>query len=143
MDINTFSGDIKDFSSAYDRAGAIGGSDVYGKKTLLNMLASISDAVNMYIIIATHLDFDKDYVLRNAFGGCGYKILQSNVSKLADCVLDNSFNVNMMSNMDENLVFVSNDGNYIKCRYYQYDWESDITKKHIVNAAKKTTKDSK
>ena len=100
----------------------------------LPMLAEAGNADNFHIIITTNSLPDL-YYDRAAVKNCGYKILQHNVQD-ADGIMEASFRKEMMRNLNENLVFVSEKGIYSKCRYFQYDMEKENTKKLLSAAVK-------
>lgn len=138
-DIASFNGDIMALYASMT-ASKSDSKTVFGKTTLLSMLSGAGGVGNMYFLISNNSELSPDYDERNVFAGCGYKILQHDVSAVAYQVMDNSFREKMMDGLNQNIVFVANRGSYAKCRYYQYDWEDRKTKDLIVSAAKSTVK---
>ena len=141
-DIADFGGDMMAFYASIT-ANAAAGKDVSGKTTLLSMLSEAGSVGNMYIVIASNSNLSNDYDERNVFAGCGYKILQNDVSAVAYQIMDNSFREKMMDGLNENIVFVSNRGSFSKCRYFQYDWSDEKTRRLIVSATQRTKSENR
>ncbi len=141
-DMANFDGDMMAFYASMT-ANTSAEKDVSGKTTLLSMLSEAGSVGNMYIIVASNSNLSNDYDERNVFANCGYKILQNDVSAVAYRIMDNSFREKMMDGLNENIVFVSNRGSFSKCRYFQYDWNNEKTRKLIVAAATQRTTEDK
>lgn len=140
-DIGHFDGDIMSFYKSMTASSSTE-KDISGKATLLSMLSEVGSVGNLYIIVASNSNLSNDYAERNVFASCGYKLLQNNVSAVAYQIMDNSFREKMMAGLNENIVFISNRGSYSKCRYFQYDWSNEKTRKLISIAAHKATEEN-
>ena len=139
-DIDAFDGDMAAFYASIT-SKSVSEKSISGKTTLLTMLSEAGNVGNMYIVIASNSNLGNDYDERAVFANCGYKILQKDVGAAAYQIMDNSFREKMMDGLNENIVFISNRGDFSKCRYFQYDWNSEKTKQMVVSAAsrKQTT----
>ena len=133
-DMSKFS-DMRAFYAA-NSSNVSAAKSISGKSSLLSMLSDSEHVGNMYIIVTSNSISSNSYDdEKRVFSNCGYKILQNKVNAGTYRIMDDSFKNKMMNGMNENMVFVSNQGEFTKCRYFQYDWKNKKTTHMIKTAA--------
>lgn len=101
-------------------------NNILGKETIIKMLNDAQNTVNMYFVISYNsnsINYEINEI-SNCFRNFGYKILQNN-STLIETLTDNFFNSKVKEGLNENIVLIFNGESSLKCRYFQYDFESE------------------
>jgi len=110
---------------------------ITGRETLMQMIKNIGLAPDLYIVITTDetIDFG-DFSSKNIIKLCSYKILQSGISETVHGLMDNTFKDSMLNGLNENMILIATDQQYVKARFFQYDLTDPEDKKLITEAVK-------
>ena len=110
---------------------------ITGRETLMQMIKNIGLAPDMYIVITTdeNIEFE-DFKNKTIIKLCNYKILQSGISETVHGLMDNTFKDSMLNGLNENMILIATDQQYVKARFFQYDLTDPEDKKLITEAVK-------
>lgn len=110
---------------------------ILGRTTLFEILSKIKKVNDMYVILTfSSVDVFNGHTEKNVLKEFAYKLVQKNVSETIGDLMNNDFRYKMLDGINENIIFVSNDGKYNKVRFYKYDLTNKETLRLIVKTIK-------
>lgn len=124
-DTSTYNSDDNDEMTAfYNRMSSQDfEKSISGKDTLIELLTDDHRNANMYFIISYNSN-SIDYNIINCFKEFDYKIVQNNSNKIED-LTNVFFSAEAKKRLNENIVLIFYGESSLKCRYFQYNFESE------------------